>query len=152
MPYLTLSILPMHCTLLRSTLNASLNSGSSAVNAIIDYSNTITTINQALNLSSTTNSTIQSLLENVTELMVDQLQSRASSLLATSEGLLIMAQRVNTSVALLLPAVATARFQVMLAENRSRDAAQLALALGVEVERLRMAAGEISVSVMCMYA
>lgn len=152
MPYLTLSILPTHCTLLCSTLNASLNSGSLAVNAIIDYSNTITTINQALNLSSTTNSTIQSLLENVTQLMVDQLQSQASSLLATSEGLLIMAQQVNASVALLLPAVATAQFQVMLAENRSRDAAQLALALGVEVEQLRMAAGEISVSVTCMCA
>ena len=120
------------------------------MNVIIDYSNTITAINQALNLSSTTNSTIQSLLGNVTQLMVDQLQSQASSLLATSEGLLVMAQQVNSSVALLLPAVATAQSQVMLAENRSRDAAQQAISLGMEVERLRIAAGEMSVTVTCM--
>ena len=120
------------------------------MNVIIDYSNTITAINQALNLSSTTNSTIQSLLGNVTQLMVDQLQSQASSLLATSEGLLVMAQQVNSSVALLLPVVATAQSQVMLAENRSRDAAQQAISLGMEVERLRIAAGEMSVTVTCM--
>ena len=105
---------------------------------ILNYTVAIDTINQALALTSITNTTIRALLESE---MVDQLQS-ASSLLATSELLLMRAQEANNSVTRLLQDVSTARSQVMLAANRSEEVAQLALSLAGGVEQLRMAAGE----------
>ena len=111
-----------------------------AVGAILNYTVAIDTINQTLILTSMTNTTIRALLETV---MMDELQS-ASSLLATSEALLMMAQQANISVTRLLQDVSTARSQVMLAANRSEDVAQLAVSLAADVERLRMAAGEMS--------
>ena len=123
-----------------SVLNASLDVQRPAVGAILNYTVAIDTINQTLILTSMTNTTIRALLETV---MMDELQS-ASSLLATSEALLMMAQQANISVTRLLSDVSTARSQVMLAANRSEDVAQLAVSLAADVERLRMAAGETS--------
>ena len=109
-----------------------------AVGVILNYTVAIDTINQALRLTSITNTTIRALLESI---MVDQLSS-ASSLLATSELLLMRAQEANNSVTRLLQDVSTARSQVMLAANRSEEVAQLALSLAAGVEQLRIAAGE----------
>ena len=75
--------------------------------------------------------------------MIDELRS-ASSLLATSDALLMMAQQANISVTRLLQDVSTARSQVMLAANRSEDVAQLAVSLVADVDQLRVAAGETS--------
>lgn len=121
-----------------SILNASLDAQRPAVGVILNYTVAIDTINQALALTSITNTTIRALLESE---MVDQLQS-ASSLLATSELLLMRAQEANNSVTRLLQDVSTARSQVMLAANRSEEVAQLALSLAGGVEQLRIAAGE----------
>ena len=109
-----------------------------AVGVILNYTVAIDTINQALRLTSITNTTIRALLESV---MVDQLSS-ASSLLATSELLLMRAREANNSVTRLLQDVSTARSQVMLAANRSEEVAQLALSLAAGVDQLRIAAGE----------
>lgn len=114
-----------------------------AVGVILNYTVAIDTINQALRLTSITNTTIRALLESV---MVDQLSS-ASSLLATSELLLMRAQEANNSVTRLLQDVSTARSQVMLAANRSEEVAQLTLSLAAGVEQLRIAAGETPVGV-----
>ena len=114
MSHLTLTIhyhdaFPFVC-IPHSVLNASLDVQRPAVGAILNYTVAINTINQTLSLTSMTNTTIRALLETV---MVDELQS-ASSLLATSDALLMMAQQANISVTRLLQDVSTARSQVML--------------------------------------
>lgn len=144
MSHLTLTIhyhdaFPFVC-ILHSVLNASLDVQRPAVGAILNYTVAINTINQTLSLTSMTNTTIRALLETV---MMDELQS-ASSLLATSDALLMMAQQANISVTRLLQDVSTARSQVMLAANRSEDVAQLAVSLAADVDQLRVAAGETS--------
>ena len=144
MSHLTLTIhyhdaFPFVC-ILHSVLNASLDVQRPAVGAILNYTVAINTINQTLSLTSMTNTTIRALLETV---MMDELQS-ASSLLATSDALLMMAQQANISVTRLLQDVSTAWSQVMLAANRSEDVAQLAVSLAADVDQLRMAAGETS--------
>lgn len=95
-----------------STLTSSLTTGNNAVGAIIDFMTTISTIEEALNITNAINATIQQLRESINDLMVDSLEDEANDLLENSRNYQSEASNILKTVANLSLAIFNAKNQV----------------------------------------
>ena len=107
--------------------------------AIIDYDESITMIQEAFKLTVLANETISGTLANISDLMTDGLAATAAMLVNTSMELLDEAERLYGVIRELLPAVDEARQAYERAENQTLQISNLVIMLSHDVNELTRA-------------
>lgn len=135
------------CTHTHSTLTPSLLRGNTAAAAIIDYIDTISIIQEALNITSTINETILQLQNTIDALMAEGLEDEANYLLERSRFFWSEARRLDENVTSLSFAVQSAMNQVEIHLNETDQISSKAIELRHLVNSLWVAADMFSSTV-----
>ena len=120
-------------------MSSSLTSGNEAVDAIIDYDESIAMIQEALNLTTLANQTVNVTLANINNLMTEGLTVTAMVLLNTSMELHNEAERLYGVIRGLLSAVSEARQAYERAQNQTQQISDLVIVLSHDVNELTRA-------------
>ena len=120
-------------------MSSSLTSGNEAVEAIIDYEESIALIQEALNLTGIANQTVNVTLGNINNLMTEGLAAAATILLNTSMEILGEAERLYGVVRGLLQPVNEARQAHERAQNQTQRISDLVIMLNHDVNELTRA-------------
>ena len=117
-------------------MNSSLTSGNEAVEAIIDYAESVAMIQEALNLTGIANQTVNVTLGNINNLMTEGLAATATILLNTSMEILGDAERLYGVVRGLLQRVNETREAYERAQNQTQQISDLVIMLDHDVNEL----------------
>ena len=117
-------------------MSSSLTSGNEAVEAIINYDESIAMIQEALNLTVLANQTVNITLANINNLMTEGLTATAMMLLNTSMELHNEAERLYGVIRGLLPVVSEARQVYERAQNQTQQISDLVIMLRHDVNEL----------------
>ena len=122
-----------------SILSSSLTSGNEAVEAIIDYDESIAMIQEALKLTILANQTVNITLANINSLMTEGLAATATMLLNTSMELLSEAERLYGVIRGLLQPLSEARQAYERAQNQTRQISDIVIMISHDVNQLTRA-------------
>lgn len=120
-------------------MSSSLTNGNEAVEAVIDYGESIAMIQEALNLTILADETVNGTLAMINDLMTEGLAATATMLLNTSMELVNEAERLYAIIRGLLPAVDEARQAYERAQNQTQQILNLAIMLNHDVNELTRA-------------